>query len=461
MADLLLGVSQLLTQEPNNHWQPDPDIPDVISQHIEDAAANNIPQPQVAETLVGVPQFAAISASSTKLQRLQETLPQQTETLSLERLLSTATDSSITVDDLQAGLNPSGNLEFVFEAAAGERLFEGAIPTASEPSPAVAFDFDDVADNQEWAFPADAFEPAVPAPEATSSEQETAAISVPAETEKARTAPQADTPAAPTFTVPRDETILSYATTPSALALAEQQLQPLQGPRPGSGSQMYQQRQAALNAGTLYTRLSPDSFYEQWVNASAHPTYEQWQALLAHEASAIANGQGNNSLTIVVGDSLSQWLPPDMLPQDRFWLNQGISGDTTQGVLNRIHTFANTRPDTIHVMAGVNDLKNGASDVQVLANLEQIMQRLRQQHPDARIIVHSILPTRLASIPSDRIRNLNRQIEQKSQGQQVVYLDLHPSFTDDIGDLRYELTTDGIHLSRLGYQVWQIAMLAL
>lgn len=75
--------------------------------------------------------------------------------------------------------------------------------------------------------------------------------------------------------------------------------------------------------------------------------------------------------------------------------------------------------------------------------------------------MHSILPTRLASIPSDRIRNLNRQIEQKSQGQQVVYLDLHPSFTDDIGDLRYELTTDGIHLSRLGYQVWQIAMLAL
>ncbi|NEP16430.1 MAG: lysophospholipase [Leptolyngbya sp. SIO4C1] len=255
--------------------------------------------------------------------------------------------------------------------------------------------------------------------------------------------------------------LLSYATTPQALSLAMQQVTGVSGPRPGSGAQLYEQRRLALQSGQLYTRLAPNTFQAQWSAAAAQPTYEQWKALLAQEANAIAAGQGSNRLSIVVGDSLSLWMPPELLPRDRFWLNQGISGDTTAGVLNRLSAFASARPDVIHVMAGVNDLKNGASDTTVLTNLNRIMQQLRQQHPQARIVVHSILPTRLASIPSDRIRALNRQIAQTARTQGVVYLDLHPSFTDNVGDLRYELTTDGLHLSRLGYQVWQIAMLAV
>jgi lysophospholipase L1-like esterase len=265
-------------------------------------------------------------------------------------------------------------------------------------------------------------------------------------------------PATPITALPN---VGSYATTSQVLALAIQQVSAPSGPRPRSGSQLYQQRRLALQAGSLYTRLAPDSFYGQWRNATAQPTYDQWKTLLSQEATAMAAGQGSNRLTVVLGDSLSLWLPPELLPRNSFWLNQGISGDTTRGVLNRLSAFSQTRPNTIHVMAGVNDLKTGATDAEILSNLRQIMQRLRQQHPQARIIVHSILPTRLVSIPSQRIRILNSQIAQMTQQQRVDYLDLHPSFADGIGNLRYELTTDGLHLSRLGYQVWRIAMLAV
>ncbi|MBX2864541.1 MAG: lysophospholipase [Leptolyngbyaceae cyanobacterium MAG.088] len=251
----------------------------------------------------------------------------------------------------------------------------------------------------------------------------------------------------------------AFTTTPRALEVARRQVTVTAGPKPMSGPQLFEQRWAALQSGSLYTRISPDSFHSQWSKASYQPNYEEWKGLLKREADAIASGQGNNRLTVVVGDSLSMWLPPELLPRDRFWLNQGISGDTTGGILSRLSSFANTNPDTIHLMAGVNDLKNGASDHEILTNINQIMARLRQQHPHARVVVHSILPTRWENIPSHRVRSLNTRIAQLTDYHQLDYLDLHPSFSNDTGNLRQELTTDGLHLNRLGYQVWQLALL--
>ena len=458
MADLLLGMSQLMAQPPNTDWEPTPDTPDAVAQSNREAAAANRPRPQVTAQAIEQPQFIAMP---NKLQRLQGTTAHPADTATLEDLLETATTSEINLDELRAGLTEEArNFDFSMD----ERP-EVAIELPEVPS----FDFGDLVGGDGVLPPETPFPGQVPSPPVAAPDTGLGEVPSPSLTELADKAAAALAQLEPSFVsspVPRSPDalspdILSYATTPSAFVMAQRQLQPTQGPRPGSGSQLYRQRQAALQAGTLYTRLTPDSFYDQWVNGGAHPTYQQWQALLTQEAQAIAKGQGNNSLTVVVGDSLSQWLPTDMLPQDRFWLNQGISGDTTQGVLNRLGAFADTRPDVIHVMAGVNDLKNGASDAQVLANLERIMQQLRQQHPDARIVVHSILPTRLASIPSDRIRALNERIERSALQQRVVYLDLHPSFIDEVGQLRYELTTDGLHLSRLGYQVWQIAMVSM
>jgi len=228
-------------------------------------------------------------------------------------------------------------------------------------------------------------------------------------------------------------------------------------PRPISGSQLYQQRLAALRSGRLYTRLPASSYTAAWRNATAQPTYEQWVNLLAAESRAIARGQGANRLTVLVGDSLYLWYPPERMTNDRLWLNQGISGDTTAGVLRRLSAFAQTRPDRIQVMVGINDLRRGASDAEILLNLQQIMRQLRATHPQAQIVVQSILPTRLASLPSLRIHRLNAHIAAIAQQEGVSFLDLQRSFADATGNLRPELTTDGLHLSTNGYAVWQQA----
>lgn len=224
---------------------------------------------------------------------------------------------------------------------------------------------------------------------------------------------------------------------------------------PQSGAQLYGQRLAALKAGRLYTRLLPQSFAEIWQKAIAQPTHQQWKHLLSKESRAIAGGQGTNRLNILVGDSLSMWFPSHLLPRNRFWLNQGISGENSGQIRDRLHFFARTRPSKIYVMAGTNDLRQGQSDTVILNNIQAIVQRLRQNHPQGEIVVQSILPTRNTRISNDRIRRLNQNIAAIARREGGAFLDVHALFTDEEGELRSDLTTDGIHLSDRGYEVWR------
>jgi lysophospholipase L1-like esterase len=228
--------------------------------------------------------------------------------------------------------------------------------------------------------------------------------------------------------------------------------------RPTSGIQLYKQRLEGLNAGRTYTLLPPDSFREVWEGATGQPTYQDWKDLLYREAKAIAYGQGANRLVVLLGDSLTLWFPPELLISGRLWLNQGISGDNTAGMLKRLWAFSATRPDVIYVLGGINDLRQGKPDWVILKNLEYIVDEIRQAHPEARVVLQSILPTRLGALPNTRIRKINAELETIARKQGAMYLELNSRFTEPGDILRRSLTTDGVHLSRNGYLVWQKAI---
>ncbi|MBE9159066.1 G-D-S-L family lipolytic protein [Nodosilinea sp. LEGE 06152] len=230
--------------------------------------------------------------------------------------------------------------------------------------------------------------------------------------------------------------------------------------KPVTGSQLYQFRAAALAAGELYAQAVPQRYIDQWQRAFTSPTYSDWQGLLAAEAATMAHRQGEAPLAVMVGDSLALWLPVDELPPGQLWLNQSISGETTTHMLQRLHYFAGTRPQTIHIMAGINDLKNGVPEAEVLDNLYHMMTRLKQQHPQAQLVMYSILPTRLREIPSDRIQRVNQRLAALAVHQAATFVDLQPTFSDAQGLLRLDLTTDGLHLSPQGYSLWRAALVS-
>ncbi|CAA9321774.1 N-Acetylneuraminate cytidylyltransferase [uncultured Microcoleus sp.] len=197
-------------------------------------------------------------------------------------------------------------------------------------------------------------------------------------------------------------------------------------------------------------------------------TYQQWVTQLGREAEAVAANRPSR-LSVLAGDSLSMWFPTKLLPVDRFWLNQGISGETSVGLLKRLQLFDRTVPDTVFVMIGINDLLRGASDEGILDNQRQIIRDLRWAHPKAEVVVQSILPhsgeqatwenrDRLLAIPNSRIRAINRRLKEIASSENVLYLDLYPLFADAEGNLPTELSTDGLHLNDQGYLVWRSAL---
>lgn len=204
------------------------------------------------------------------------------------------------------------------------------------------------------------------------------------------------------------------------------------------------------------------------VNNRQRLNYQQWVTLLGQELETMA-AKHPDHLTILLGDSLSLWFPAELLPGQRVWMNQGISGEKTYTLLNRLHLLDVADVDTIFLMIGINDLIWGQSDQQVLTNYRDIMDYLSTHHPDTQVVVQSILPhgaetstwesrALLLELPNERIRAMNQALQDIADDYDAYYLELYPIFSNGEGNLRPDLTTDGLHLNREGYLVWRAAI---
>jgi lysophospholipase L1-like esterase len=228
---------------------------------------------------------------------------------------------------------------------------------------------------------------------------------------------------------------------------------------PKTGIEMYQQRLFALHKSQIYTHL--DSEIDQ-------PNYQDWLDILKQESDLIqdkiAKKSDSSPLNILLGDSLTMWFPNSLLPSGTLWLNQGISGDTTSGILTRLDIFAKNNLNNIYILAGINDLKRQVPVAEILKNHQKILDSLQHNYPNTKILVQSIFPTQLPSetlsfsIPNSLIKELNQKLAQQVNDQGSIYLDFHQRFTNTQGNLRSQLTTDGLHLSLEGYKVWQFAL---
>lgn len=196
--------------------------------------------------------------------------------------------------------------------------------------------------------------------------------------------------------------------------------------------------------------------------------YQQWRELLEQEATAIGE-QNPPHLQILLGDSISLWFPPALLPPQKTWLNQGISGDTTKGVLHRLHFLDTLAPERIYLMIGINDLLKGVGEDTVIANQTLIIQTLKRKHPHSELVIFSILPhqgeaatwegkAKFQSVPNHVITRINRRLAQVAAREGVFFFDLYPLFADSSNHLQGHLSTDGLHLSPQGYQLWGFAL---
>jgi lysophospholipase L1-like esterase len=165
--------------------------------------------------------------------------------------------------------------------------------------------------------------------------------------------------------------------------------------------------------------------------------------------------------TVFLGNSITERGAWGELLSGQPIMNRGIGGDNTFGVLARLEGVAKAKPKKIFLLIGINDLSRGLPKEVILNNYHRIVRYLTTYTPKTKIYIQSVLPlyeplTKEAYLKNkkDSILQLNVGIKQVAEKFNLPYINLHEIFADGNGDLKKELTADGIHLRPAAYVMW-------
>src|SRR5262245_5285793 len=162
---------------------------------------------------------------------------------------------------------------------------------------------------------------------------------------------------------------------------------------------------------------------------------------------------------VMLGDSLTEAAPWDELTGCRQIVNRGIGGDTTKGVLARLDQVVALKPRAVFLMIGVNDITLKIPKDASVDNLRAILTRL--ERADITTFAAYVLP-----VARQRKRQVNDSISALNAGLAGVLaehpgtqvIDLRPLVRKGDGDLRDDLSYDGLHLDANGYAIWRDAI---
>lgn len=194
-----------------------------------------------------------------------------------------------------------------------------------------------------------------------------------------------------------------------------------------------------------------------WTKPSQLPSYIS--PIYARRSSLLEQLPIQAGDVVFLGDSIT-----DEGEWSEFWSdlsikNRGIAGDTTLGLLRRLDSILDARPQQLVLMIGINDLLNERSQpAAISAHHQEILERIRSRTPTTRVLVQSLLPVNAVLCGrqvNQEIIAINRQLQALARQFGLVYVDLFTPFCDRQQQLDPQYTLDGVHLNGPGYRLWQ------
>ena len=113
----------------------------------------------------------------------------------------------------------------------------------------------------------------------------------------------------------------------------------------------------------------------------------------------------------------------------------------------------------VYVSMGINEI-GMPTTVNYVEKYKALLEMIRQTEPDAIIYIEGNMHVSKAFSSSDPVTNnvnlveRNAAIATLANGRDIFYLDMNPAVCDENGDLREELTGDGVHLKASAYELW-------
>ena len=156
--------------------------------------------------------------------------------------------------------------------------------------------------------------------------------------------------------------------------------------------------------------------------------------------------------TMMLGDSITdegQW---DELLNNTKVQNRGISGDTTDGVIDRLNSVSKGIKQ-VFIMIGVNDIMRAREVDEIFANYLKIIQTFKDKN--IKVYIQSTLyigESRKENF-NPKVEELDRRLEKYASENQITFINLNPIFAPQ-KVLKKEFTSDDLHLNGSAYKLW-------
>jgi lysophospholipase L1-like esterase len=160
---------------------------------------------------------------------------------------------------------------------------------------------------------------------------------------------------------------------------------------------------------------------------------------------------------VFLGDSITEMCEwQEFFPEKRV-LNRGISGDSIYGVLDRLDKIIELMPEKVFLTIGVNDLQRRYDPNEVIRSIEEIVDKLITSC-NCKVYIQSILPVieqkLTTGIKNSEIDYVNKELSHFATRNNIEFLDNNSQMKDKTGNLKEELSSDGLHLNGEAYMLW-------
>ncbi len=167
------------------------------------------------------------------------------------------------------------------------------------------------------------------------------------------------------------------------------------------------------------------------------------------------------SAIVWLGDSITEQGWWSYLSNEQPIVNRGIGGDNTYGMLDRLPEILDFAPRKLFIMAGVNDLSAGYPVEHIYANIRAMVDMIRERVPACEIYIQSLITPNNEILAYDYVKNkqeqirmLNTLLQELCTAKGITWVDIASILSNEQGEVRIDLTKDGIHLHPEAYLLW-------
>ena len=197
--------------------------------------------------------------------------------------------------------------------------------------------------------------------------------------------------------------------------------------------------------------------------APAAATADRWEPTIAgFEEQDRLHPPPTDAIVFVGASSIVRWNLPESFPElGAKVINRGFGGSLiADSVKYADRIVIPYKPRIVVLYAGDNDVAANATDDEISNQFAAFDQKVHAALPDATIIFISIKPSIRRWQWIDTIRAVNARIKDyTTKHPHLVYVDIEHQMLGADGKPNPDLlVADGLHMTSVGYQIWNAAL---